>query len=156
MHNLVNTLKSFTDFTDKEIRHILHHFHPVTLKKGDDVMKEGDVCNSIWFVISGCIILVTNEKQRGKIIELFSKDYFFTELVSFANDTPTNFCLEAVTDTELLCISKSDYKALDFYCKNWRIFKLCLFERVGHYMVSEIMNLKINTNEERYNKLLEK
>ncbi len=139
-----------------ELQHVLQYFKPVNLKKGESVLKEGDVCNNMWFVVSGCMMLVTNSNQQDKIIELFSKNYFFVELISFVNDIPAEFHLKAVTETKLLSISKKDYKALDNYCESWRSFRLCLYEKVSQYMTMEIINLKTRTNEERYNKLLEK
>lgn len=155
MHNLTNVLTSFTEFTDKEMQHILLHFNPVSLKKGDIILKEGDVCTDMFFVNSGCMMLVTNEKHKGKIIELFSKDFFFIEMVSFMNNEPTNFCIEAATDSELLCISKNDFEDLDNAVKNWRSFRLLLLEKVSQYLATELMSLKIYSNEERYYRLLQ-
>jgi len=82
------------------------------LKKGEFLIREGEICQFLTFIESGLIrhffYGVKEEITRWVSLE----NNFCTSLASFINQTPSVESLQAISDTHLLCISKDRWKYL--------------------------------------------
>ncbi len=92
---------------------VLGHFRPLRMARGEQLLRQGEVCNHVWYVASGCLQVYVydssyNETTRDFVLE----DSWCSELISFSQRVPAAENIRAIEDTELLAIHLSDFQAL--------------------------------------------
>ncbi|HET9055986.1 MAG TPA: Crp/Fnr family transcriptional regulator [Chitinophagaceae bacterium] len=83
------------------------------LKRKEFLLKQGDICKTENFIVSGCVRTYTIDDNGFEHIMMFSmEDWWAGDLCSFLTQTPTSYFIDALEDTELLQISKEDIDEL--------------------------------------------
>ncbi|MDR6562517.1 MULTISPECIES: cyclic nucleotide-binding domain-containing protein [unclassified Arcicella] len=121
---LVEYLNKFVVLSEREVKSFLSKVQYKTCKKGDILLKEGDVCNEIYFILQGTLRAYT--KVTGEHNRTFNFAFdgtIFTEQVSFALQQPSTDYLDALEDCKLLYIT---YERL-----TWLFEKFHGWERAG-------------------------
>ncbi len=154
MINLKNQLTAEVNFTGDELEKIMVFFCPTSLAKGQKLLFPGKVSEDIAFVTSGCLMLTHTGKDKVQILELFSKDYFVMEIVSFLKRTPAEFTIEAVVDTVLYILPRKYYNQLYELVPKWERFMRLLIEKICLYLAWECLEFRVSTNEEKYQRLI--
>lgn len=86
----------------------------VTVRKGDYLLRTGEVCQDAYFINRGVFInLYINEKGNESVTG-FSSDtmYPFLSAVGYFTKAPSEFEIKAIEDGELLCFSRDHIEAL--------------------------------------------
>jgi CRP/FNR family transcriptional regulator, anaerobic regulatory protein len=124
-------------------------------KKKDFLLQEGQICNKVSFINSGCMRLFYTVEGVENTIQFFFSNSFYTDYTSFLTGQPTIENMQALEASEVVQFRKTDlYKLYDIYP---------IFDRVGRVMAENaFLSLsklnKMLTNEEpeqRYLSLLE-
>ncbi len=124
-------------------------------KKKEFLLQEGQICNKVSFINSGCMRLFYNVEGVENTIQFFFSNSFYTDYASFLTGQPTIENMQALEACEVVQFRKADlYKLYDVYP---------VFDRVGRVMAENaFLSLsklnKMLTNEEpeqRYLSLLE-
>ena len=109
------------------------------LSKGETLLHLGDVAHEYYFIGKGLLRAYFSDIE-GNIYNknLFLENSLAGSTVSLLQDTPSEFCLEALEETTLIVIPYKEYRALinecadlkDFYIayleQNWVIEKECI------------------------------
>ena len=109
------------------------------LSKGKTLLYLGDVADEHYFIVKGLLRAYFSDID-GNIYNknLFLENSFAGSTVSLLQNSPSEFCLEALEDTTLIVIPYKAYRALinecadlkDFYIayleQNWVIEKECI------------------------------
>ena len=82
------------------------------LKKGEYLLREGDVCNFIGFVETGAMRSFLSHDGEEMNNDFYLKDGIVCALTSFLSRRPTNCNIQALADTELALISHERYQVL--------------------------------------------
>jgi CRP/FNR family transcriptional regulator, anaerobic regulatory protein len=77
-----------------------------TFSKGDIILKENEIEHNVYFVKNGALRLFYNTVYEEQTIRLGYKDSLITSLVSFFNNTPSQFSIDAIRKTNVYVISK--------------------------------------------------
>jgi CRP-like cAMP-binding protein len=124
-----------------------------TIKRKQLLLREGRTATQTYFVNSGCLRVCRIEKD-GKIhVPYFAvEEHWVSDLYSFLTETPATFNIEALEDTEVLCISKSDMEKL-----YREVPKFERFFRISHQLAflalhERLMDHLSTTAEEKYQK----
>lgn len=126
-----------------------------TLKKGDFFIKEGQISQEIGFVNSGLLRSFYHSSAQEEVTYCFTfSDAFVTAYSSFLSQTKTIENIEALTDVELLTISRNDILALEQSNTNWLRFFKHIAEQEYINMEKRIFLLQRETAEKRYRDLL--
>jgi len=134
----------------------LSKFKPVSLKKGDYFIREGQLSRKVGFIVQGSMLCSYN-KNGEQIIDEFSLDKeFITDYYSFLTNSPAGKDVKCLEDTKLVVIDYDDMQNL--YHQN------PVFERVGRLMAEALFmnwqqkakSLMLDNAEERYVKLIAK
>ena len=92
---------------------VLSHFKPIQSPRGQQLLRQGDVCNRVYFVASGALQVFVydgqfNETTRDIVLE----DSWCSELMSFGKRQPATENIRAIEDCELLAIDYDSFQML--------------------------------------------
>lgn len=154
MRQLVKSILPF--LTNNEVNVLLSEnmLSQVQLKKGKNLLNEGEVCNHIYFIIKGSIRQFgVKDGEEINFLFYFDGDYVFDE-PSFYNKSSSKYFFMALENTTLIKFEKSIFEYLkDNHNFSEFLFKLSKMNVIRLYKRNEV--LLMNTPEERYLKLLE-
>jgi CRP-like cAMP-binding protein len=92
---------------------VLRHFKPVALKRGEQVLKEGEVCRYVYYVAQGCLqVYVHDQHDNENTRDIVIEDNWCSELMSFGTQKPATENIRAVEDTTLLAIDHHNFGKL--------------------------------------------
>lgn len=83
--------------------------------KGEILLRQGDVASFGFKVISGCLrSYVLDNSGKEHILQFAPEDWLITDIDSFTNQIPSVIFIEAIEDSEVLCVSiAEDIENLD-------------------------------------------
>ena len=140
-------------FTESEFQQIKDFFKPKVILEGDYFLKEGQYVKLMGFVEKGILreFLYVNDKEVTKWFS--NSGYFAVDLSGFLFGKKSKVNYQAMTDVELLVISKEDYNKISARVPRWdkleKMFLAKCFTVLENRVVS---HLALNA-EERYNQL---
>jgi len=83
------------------------------LKKKEHLLKEGQVCTTMYFVVKGCMRqYIINTKGSEQTLQFGIENWWITDLLSYYNHTPSHFYIQAVENSEIIAIEKPILEAL--------------------------------------------
>lgn len=84
-----------------------------TISKKNFLLKEGEVCKAENFIMKGCMRTYSIDEEGQEHIIMFGiEDWWVGDLYSFLTNTPSQFHIDALEDTEILQISKANLDTL--------------------------------------------
>ncbi len=125
-----------------------------TIKKGEQILKEGQTCSNYYFVNKGALRIYFIDDGK-EISNWFAfENYFFTELESYTFQKPSKFYIEAIEDAEILIINKTQMDNLlkhsfgqEYVRKNW--------EYAFIHLNNVIVSFQSKSAKERYDELFD-
>lgn len=114
MHqNLRTHIEKVVPLTDVEFELISQHFTVKTFKKHQFLVQAGEKVRYNYYVISGLLKLVyTDTTMKQHILAFAMEDWWDSDFQAYYTETQATLSLECIEDTEVLCLSLEDYKAL--------------------------------------------
>lgn len=83
------------------------------IKKKEYLLRPGDVCRTENFINKGCLRMFSvDENGFDHIVQFGIEDWWMSDLYSFLTKTPTNYTIQALEDTEVMQITKSNFELL--------------------------------------------
>jgi CRP-like cAMP-binding protein len=125
--------------------------------KKNYLTRTNEICRYDYFVISGCLkVCYTDRKGVECIIKFAVENWWVVDLASFLNYTASFYYIQAIEDTELFRLSRTNYDLLHqkipafqkFSNERWQTGFIALQQRI-------IQNLSL-TAEERYRNFQQK
>ncbi|MFN8255665.1 MAG: Crp/Fnr family transcriptional regulator [Bacteroidales bacterium] len=150
-HNAIRKISSISDESLWELDKISE----LTLfRKNEFVLKEGAVCDAIYFVNQG-LVRIYYYKQDKEISEWFAfENSFCFSIVSYFTKKPSHLIIQCLEDTEVLAISHDGLEKLrktNFEISNFA------FELIsGSLILSQLRmeSLQFETAQQRYENLV--
>ncbi|MDO1444734.1 Crp/Fnr family transcriptional regulator [Rhodocytophaga aerolata] len=140
--------------TEEEWEALACKLRPVTLKKKEHFLREGEVCTKYGFIMKGCVRLYFLVDGEEICKDLLFEKTFTGSLASFTLQKPAQFNVAAIEETSLLVIYRSDLLELFEKYTCWQKFGRLMAEGLAiRKEMREISFLK-DSPEERYRKLL--
>lgn len=151
---IIDNIKLFVTLSQNDEEAFLKILEVKKYAKKEFVLEEGQICDKIFFINSGCARVFFNVDGEEKIVQFFFGDSWYTDYGSFLTAQPTIENLQAIEPCEVVHFKKSDL--INLYITN------PVFEKVGRVMAENafmsLMQLNtMRTNlepEERYSNLL--
>jgi len=110
---LFQHLEKFVNLNPSEIDTLESCLHLSKIKKKDHVLKEGQICNTIYFIIKGCMRqYIINSKGTEQTLQFGIENWWITDQLSYHNHTPSHFYIQAVEHSEVIAIEKPTLEAL--------------------------------------------
>lgn len=150
-----NYLKSFNILSDNEIDLFQNKATYKKLKKGDYFIKEGKTSNEVAFITSGLFRSFYYSSSGEEVTYCFTfSNSFLSAYSSFLSQTKTVENIQALTDIELLTISRDEILKLEESSTNWLKFFKFIAEQEYIKMEKRIFILQKENAEKRYEDLL--
>jgi len=154
-NEIVKLISRYLELTSEEASAFAECIPIKTFKKGDILLREGQVSRDSYFVIEGCIRKYYIIDGEERTTEFYVEDESVASLQSYKNKTPANHYFECVEDCRLAVLN---------YEKEQELFKrvpkyeaLCRMSMENDFGEQQEALAKFITSspEERYKNLLE-
>jgi len=153
---LSNIQKNIT-LTPEEIAHFKKLLKEENYSKREYILREGDRCDYIYFVNKGILrAFYVNKEGKDSTVMFAIQDWWITDMHCFLNQLPAMVHIQAVAETSVLKLSKTNldrlYKEIPKFEKLFRIFMEKAYCRE---QLRVIQNLS-SPAKERYHAFIEK
>ncbi|WP_159520642.1 Crp/Fnr family transcriptional regulator [Sunxiuqinia indica] len=148
-------LKTYITLPENDWNQIKAEFEPQVLKKNEMLLEEGSVCRYFYFFNEGLFRFCCNIDGED-ITKTFCKaPYCFTSKISFRNQTPASEGIQALEKCVVWRITYEQYKRLE-QIASWNTFMRKLMNEIQEFLENHLLESKILTAEQYYDKLLER
>lgn len=131
-------------------------FRPKLIKKKKDLLRIGDVCKDLAFVIKGALRSYSiDDKGIEHVSQLALENHWVADLYSFITQTPSDFAIEAIEDTEVLLISSFDLDNVYLKVPSMERFFRKLFEKAYVFTLRRLNSSQSQPADIRYRKLMD-
>ncbi|WP_375560509.1 Crp/Fnr family transcriptional regulator [Bernardetia sp. OM2101] len=149
-------LQTFEVLSETEIDDFVKNTTPKKLTKSDFFIREGEICKEIAFIKSGTFrsFYTSNKGEEFTYCIMFPNN-FLAAYSSFIRGEPTSENIQAITETELLVISKNKVDNLLQENINWlKVFKI-IAEQQYIELEKRVFQLQKDNAVQRYKDLIE-
>ena len=151
-----NHLKKFIEVNEEEFACISAFFQVKNIKKKENLLVEGQICKSHYFVLKGCLRkFFINKKGIEQTTEFAIENWWITDNFAYERGLSTDFYIQAVENSEILIINRQfQEKLLIEFPKMERYFRF-IYQRAYAASQIRVKYLYDLTKEEFYNHLCE-
>jgi CRP-like cAMP-binding protein len=155
MNLLLQDIAKHVTLDPEEQKKVLNLLETKSYKAKTFLLKEGEICNSIYFVVKGILCgYFYEDKNIEKIIRFSTTENWITDLKSFNYRTPSRFYIKTLEDSEVLEISIENFEELlNKVPKLERYFRI-LYCQVLIETTDRIKDSLSMTAEKRYEKFI--
>jgi CRP-like cAMP-binding protein len=99
--------------TDAQFDYFFSHFKPMSFKKDQVVISEGDTVDCEYFVIAGCLkAFFINDQVKMYILQFAMPTWWTTDYNALYTQSKATIHVDCITDAEVLCLSSTDREKL--------------------------------------------
>ena len=107
-NKLKKHIAKFVKLTDEEYAEILTFFKVIDAPKKKNLLTEGKICKSNYFVVKGCVrMFFINDKGVEQTIQFALENWWLADYTSFSAQKPSGFYIQTVEKSEILAIDFS-------------------------------------------------
>jgi CRP-like cAMP-binding protein len=154
--NIKKKVLSYTPVDGDILEDALSFYDFIKLKKGERLISEGETVQYFYYLDSGCISYYKMEEGEIKVLEFYTQDVFFTDLMAYVKGTRSNYFLEAVEDCIILAVRKDLAEASFDRSHQLERFGRLSMQEAFIKMLHRVDRLNHRSNEERYRRILQK
>jgi CRP-like cAMP-binding protein len=109
----ISFINKYITLTKDEEKILLSKVSHRKYLKGQYVVQQGDVCKYSGFIISGCTRTFYVDEEGQEHIVMFSvEDWWASEIGSFVTQTPSDYNVQCIENTELTQLSYTNQEEL--------------------------------------------
>jgi CRP-like cAMP-binding protein len=156
MHSkLREHIEKIVPLSDEEFEFVLARFVVKNYKKRDFLIENGKSVKYSYFVLSGLLKLIYNDKSGKEHIVAFAmEDWWETDFLAYFTRTKATMSLQCLEDTCVLCLSLEDYEKMCAGLQKMEHFFLKK-STSGHVASQQrILSFLTSNAQERYDQLL--
>lgn len=146
-----NYLTAKAAFTDDELARLESGAVRKKLRRREFLLRPGEVCRDIAFVVSGGLRLYrTDDQAQEHILRFAIENWWMTDPESFRTGLPAHSAIDALEDTQVLLWSWDSFEGLK---RDIPAFRALESQLAGHYLDAQINRLYTaisHSAEERY------
>ena len=148
---LGNFLRSKIEVSDDQMRQLEALCTINQAKKGDVLLKTGEVCRSTFFVVKGCLrSYVLDKKNKPHVIEFAPENNWITERISFMTGEPAAFFIDAIEDTDYIAVPENFFTELPNIVPNADKFSREMLVDTVKSVRRRLISLLSDTADDRY------
>jgi CRP-like cAMP-binding protein len=149
-------ITKYVDLSEVELAGITGKFKSKLVKKNNYLLREGDTCKDIIFVQKGCLRLYYVKDDVEVSVWFAFQQSSAIEIYSFISENPSNYFIQAIEDSEVLSLSKTELNKLYQYQPKMQEMMRNFWEDVILNLISRFTALQTDSAEKRYLDLLGK
>jgi len=106
-HSFYSHITKFTKLEEAEFETVLSFFKTIKVRKKENLLIEGQVCKTHFFVLEGCLRkFFINNKGVEQTTEFAIENWWLTDNIAYERGLPTEFYIQAVENSVVLVIDK--------------------------------------------------
>jgi len=152
--NLKKFISRFVTLSDAELEEVTNKFKSKPVKKNSYLLREGDTCKDFIFVQKGCLRLYYVKDDIEVSVWFAFQHSSAIEIYSFISENPSEYYLQAIEDSEVLYIPKTELKKLYQHQPKMQEMMRNFWEAVLLDLISRFIALEKDSAEKRYLDLL--
>src|SRR5688572_25821229 len=141
--------------TNEQFDYFFSHFKPLSFKKGQTIIREGDKVDSEYFVLSGCLkAFFINDQVKMYILQFAMPTWWTSDYNALYTQTRATIHVDCVTDVDVLSLRNEDREKL---CREIHQVEHFFRWRTNRgYVASQkrLLSLMNNDTRARYEELL--
>jgi CRP-like cAMP-binding protein len=154
--NLKEFISKYVNLSDVELEDITNKFKSKVVKKNNYLLRQGDTCKDLVFVQKGCLRLYYLKDDIEVSVWFAFQQSSAIEIYSFISENPSNYFLQAIEDSEVLSLSKTELNKLYQCHPKMQEMMRHFWEDVILNLINRFTALQKDSAEERYMDLLNK
>lgn len=149
-------ISQYVTVSEEELKEITSQFKSKSLKKNEYVLMPGNTCRDLVFVKKGCLRLYYLKDDFEISVWFAFPGSSAIEMVSFISETPSNYFIQAIEDSEILYLAKTSINKLYKSQPKMQEMMKNFWEDVIINLLSRFTALQTDPAEKRYRELLNK
>ena len=154
--DLTKFISEYINLSDAELEDIASKFKKRIVKKNDYLLRQGETCKDLVFVQRGCLRLYYIADSIEVSVWFAFKHTSAIEIHSFISEKPSNYFLQAIEDSEILYLPKTELNKLYFIYPKTQEMMRKFWEDVVLNLIERFTALQRDSAEQRYLDLLNK
>ncbi len=111
--NFINSIRRYVELDENQIQTLYKYMKPLSLKKKDFLLKEGQVCKSYCFVEKGCLrMYFINQKTVEQITQFAIDGWWIADYFSLIDNKPSEYYIQTIEKSEILMIDRQELNDL--------------------------------------------
>jgi len=111
--NILNHLTKVISLTESEQQEFTSILEDIRISKKNFLIEPGDLVNSEYYVVSGCLEAYYLDETGDKhIIQFAVEDWWISDFEAFFNKVPAKLYVETIEDSVLLAINREALEIL--------------------------------------------
>lgn len=150
---MIDFFNSIIPLKQEEKELIRQYFHLRSYKKRMFVLQEGDVCQHLNFVLSGCLRMYKDDENGSPHILLFATEgAWINDLDSYYQEKKSLLNIDVLENAELLQISRQDIVKLYLNAPKFdRIFRILTEKNLVLLQNRMLENISLSAEDRYYN-----
>ncbi len=96
-----------------DLERVLEHFEVLTVKRGEHLLQQGELCRYVYFIVDGCIqVYVIDKNGNESIRDFYLEDYWVSDIFAFQNQSPASENIKCIEPCNLLRIHFDNFQRL--------------------------------------------
>lgn len=149
-----NFLERYGRISEEGLKELTAKLKSNSVKKGELLLTQGQVCKDIFFVTKGCLRLYYISDGVEITVWFSFEDNSAIELSSFLSSEPTKYFIEAIEDSEFLSLNKSELLKLYVLYPEMESIMRSFWEDVILNLIQRFTALQKDSAEDRYRNLI--
>ncbi|HEV7781453.1 MAG TPA: cyclic nucleotide-binding domain-containing protein [Chitinophagaceae bacterium] len=154
--SLKTYISRFVTLSDAELEYVVDEFKTKTVKKNNYLLKPGSVCKDFVFVQKGCVRLYYLQDGIEVSVWFAFQPSSAIEIYSFISGNPSEYFIQAIEDSEVLCLPKAELNKLYKQYPQMQEMMRNFWEDVILNLIKRFTALQKDSAEKRYRDLLNK
>ncbi|MBS1637790.1 MAG: Crp/Fnr family transcriptional regulator [Bacteroidetes bacterium] len=148
---IISNISRDIKLTNEEVDFFISLLEFKVIEKKKYLLRTGDICRYDYFVNSGCLkVGYVDDKGTESIIKFALEDWWVVDLDSFLHCKPSFYFLQAIEETTVFQISKSNYDLLHQQIPKFEKFSNARWQNGFIALQQRIMQNLSLTAEEKY------
>ena len=111
--DFVKHIRRHVELDEHEVQTLYKYVKPLSLKKKEYLLKEGQVCRALYFVEKGCLRMFFISSKTTEQITQFALDgWWISDYFSFMDNKPSDYFIQTIEKSEILSIDASSFDDL--------------------------------------------
>lgn len=153
---LKDFIAQYAGFSAAELEDISGRFKNKAVKKNNYLLKQGNTCKDLVFVQKGCLRLYYLKEGIEVSVWFALPQSSAIEIYSFISGNPSDYFLQAIEDSEVLYLSKTELNKLYQQYPKMQEMMRNFWEDVILNLINRFTALQKDSAEKRYLELLNK
>ena len=147
--SILRAITKVVSLNSSEIEILKEKMNFKTYKKGELLVKQNTVCKSVNFIVSGCVKSSYLDQKGVEHVMFFAvKNWWAGDLGSFYSQTPANYNVACLEETEVICINYSSLEEIyRFIPKMERFFRILVQNAYVSLQTKMIQHKSLSTKE---------